>query len=98
MERKFEHQCGKSMRTILVQGDWTNCPHCGVKIPFSPVKPHPVMNIILQPLVNICSSHIDEVMNNNEDDDMEHYIYEVAMETIYGKDIFDFINRVIRER
>jgi hypothetical protein len=30
--------------------------------------------------------------NKYVDDDLEHYIFECAMETLYGDDVWDYIN------
>jgi hypothetical protein len=47
-------------------------------------------DIDLKELKSICE---DAMYNrHNEDSDMEHYIFETAMETIYGKDMWEFYN------
>jgi hypothetical protein len=52
--------------------------------------------IDLKPLRKICQSHInfiDDDEDYHEDNDNDHYVYEIAMETIFGKDVFEFINK-----
>lgn len=51
--------------------------------------------IDLKSLKEICKDYIDYMYNEeeyHEDNDYSHYIYEVAMETIFGKDIWQKIN------
>jgi len=39
-------------------------------------------------LLNLCANHIKDIVDGNEDDDDEHYIYEEVMKTLYGEDVF----------
>lgn len=51
--------------------------------------------IDLNALKEICQNYIDFVDNNeeyHEDNDYDHYIFETAMETIFGKEVWNFIN------
>jgi hypothetical protein len=58
-------------------------------------KPKQLDNIDLQKLRNICQDYIEFIDDDeeyHEDNDYDHYIFESAMETVFGKDIWDFIN------
>jgi len=43
-----------------------------------------------------CEVHIQELADGRLDEDSEHYIYEAAMEAVYGKKIWDWVNYVAR--
>jgi len=43
-----------------------------------------------------CETHIQELMNGEVDTDAEHYIYETAMEAFYGKDVWDWVNKMLK--
>lgn len=48
----------------------------------------------LSSLRSTCEEYIDIVVNDKYGrEDAQHYIYEEAMKAIYGKNIFDFINK-----
>lgn len=48
-------------------------------------------------LMNLTDSHLEEIASGEtQDDDFTQYIYEEAMMAIYGKDIFDWINKFNR--
>jgi len=52
--------------------------------------------IDLTELRNVCQGYIDFIDNDKEyyeDNDYDHYIFEKAMTTIFGKDVFDWINQ-----
>lgn len=52
--------------------------------------------IDLTELRNVCQGYIDFIDNDNEyyeDNNNDHYIFEKAMTTIFGKDVFDWINQ-----
>ena len=49
--------------------------------------------IDIDPLRMICEDYMDAISTNKYvDDDLEHYIFECAMETLYGDDVWDYIN------
>lgn len=51
--------------------------------------------IDLNALKEICQNYIDFVDNDeeyHEDNDYDHYIFETAMETVFGKEVWNFIN------
>jgi hypothetical protein len=58
-------------------------------------KPELITNVDLTALSKICKDYIDFVASRkyHEDNDFKHYIYEVAMETFFGKDVFNYINK-----
>jgi hypothetical protein len=39
----------------------------------------------------------EDVENYREDDDTEHYIYEAAVEALYGKEIWGWLNKIAEE-
>lgn len=52
-------------------------------------------NINVDGLETVCFNYIDYIYKKGEskdDGDFPHHIYEVALETIYGKKVWDFIN------
>ena len=58
-------------------------------------KPEQLENVDTKKLSEICQQYIDFVDNDkeyHEDNDFDHYIFESAMETIFGEKVWDFIN------
>lgn len=55
--------------------------------------PKPVENMDFSGVINICKGHISDIKNHEEDDDSKHYIYEAAMEAVFGSSVFDWINK-----
>jgi len=55
-------------------------------------------SIDLISLRDICSQYMDEVERGEicDDSDNEHYIFETAIETFYGKDVWTWINDKIK--
>lgn len=52
-------------------------------------------NINLEELKKTCQNYIDFIDDDaqyTEDNDYSHYIFENAMEALFGKDIWEFIN------
>ena len=43
-------------------------------------------------LVQSCESHMEAILNGTAREDADHYIYETAMISIYGPNVFDWIN------
>ena len=52
-------------------------------------------NVDLSGLIMTCQEYIDCLHNDNycDREDSEHYIYEEALKALYGKSIFDWINK-----
>ncbi len=47
----------------------------------------------IKPLQTICQNYTNELIKNGYvRDDLEHYIFETAMETVFGKNVWQFIN------
>lgn len=61
-------------------------------------KPVVQKEINIQPLKSICQEYIDFVASeeHHEDNDFKNHIFEKAMITIYGENVFDWINSRIR--
>lgn len=58
-------------------------------------KPKKLKNIDLSKLIEICESYIEFIDNDKEyteDNDFDHYIFETALEAIYGDDVWEFVN------
>ncbi len=57
-------------------------------------KPIKLKEIDLDKLINVCQEYIDFVDNENysDDNDYEHFIYAVALKSVFGEDVFEFIN------
>ncbi len=59
-----------------------------------PYRPQP-LSFLYQDFSKVriaCEAHIQELIDGRVDSDADHYIYENAMEAIYGKDVFDWVN------
>lgn len=56
-------------------------------------KPNQISDPDLKPLRNICRGYINDLSKNGYvNEDHSHYIFEVAMTTVYGKNVWGFIN------
>ena len=63
------------------------------------IKPEQLKEVDLTKLRDICQAYIDFIDDDeeyHEDNDYDHYIFETALETIFGKDVWMFINNKIR--
>ena len=59
------------------------------------LKPKQLKSPNIEPLQKICQEYIDELVKDGYvDDNFDHDIYECAMETIFGKDVWKFINSI----
>jgi hypothetical protein len=59
-------------------------------------KPKQLEQINLDELIKICQEYIDFIDNDEEyyeDNDFDQYIFEKAMETIFGENVFEYINK-----
>ena len=57
-----------------------------------PEKPKQLETLDTQGLRDVCQRYIDSIGTDDEREDDVHYIYEVAIETIFGKDVWRYIN------
>ena len=58
-------------------------------------KPKAVENPDFSMVVDYCKSYIDDLYNKGwVDDDMEYYVFEAAIQAVFGKDIFDWIKKM----
>lgn len=48
------------------------------------------------PLIEICESYVNEAATGYVDEDLKQYIFEEAMKAVFGNDIFDYINIVLK--
>jgi len=44
-------------------------------------------------LVVMCQEHIQEIAVGNNNNDTEHYIYEAAINAVYGDEVWKWINK-----
>ena len=59
------------------------------------IKPTQLKETDLSELREVCQNYIDFIDNDveyREDNDFSNYIFEQALEVIYGKDIWGFVN------
>lgn len=60
-------------------------------------KPQQISNPDLTNLRRNCQEYIDALDRNGYvDEDWDNYIYEEAMKAIFGKDVFEWINKQLR--
>ena len=57
-------------------------------------RPKPLDNIELQPLVKLAEEHLTSLIAGDEDEDFPQWCYEALMEAVYGRKIFEFINKL----
>ena len=56
-------------------------------------KPKQIAAPDLTKLRKICQEYIDSLARDKYvDGDLDHYIFEAAMETVFGKNVWDWIN------
>lgn len=60
-------------------------------------KPKQLETIDLEALKEVCNDYINFIDSEDyhEDNDFDHYIFEAAMETVFGKDVWKYINSKI---
>ena len=55
--------------------------------------PKPLVEPNFEKLIELCNDTLKQISDGDStDNDYEYYIYEEAMQAIYGVDIFDWIN------
>lgn len=59
------------------------------------IKPTPLVNPDFSKLKVICQRQLDELETGDDDGETEHYVYEEAMEAVFGENIWDYINEKI---
>lgn len=49
-------------------------------------------------LIKVCKEYIEDMDNEDfhEDDDDQHYIFEAALEAVFGKDVWKWVNQVMK--
>jgi len=47
-------------------------------------------------LQRVCSEYLESIARDEVDDDHDHWIYEAAMEACFGRNIWGFINGVLK--
>ncbi|MEK6881970.1 MAG: hypothetical protein AABY22_20295 [Nanoarchaeota archaeon] len=57
--------------------------------------PKPVAIKNWEPLIELCEDYIRQLEEEKYvDEDTEHYIFEVAMEAVFGKEVWKWINNI----
>lgn len=63
-------------------------------------KPNPKSIIDYKELNILCQAYLNDIgtdrMSEDEQSHKEHYIFEAAIEAIYGSEVWDYINSVVR--
>lgn len=60
-------------------------------------KPKQLEVLNCEPMRKACQQYIDEIVENKYvDEDLKQYIFECAMETIFGKDVWNWINAMLK--
>lgn len=63
----------------------------------TPAFPLPLAEPKFERLRALCVDYLTDLNKNGRvDDDYKYYIYEVALEAVYGKEVWKFINRVMK--
>lgn len=58
--------------------------------------PQQLPSLDFSPLIKICQDYINDLAREGyADDDYDHYIYETAIECVFGEDVWSWINSVI---
>jgi hypothetical protein len=60
------------------------------------LRPRPQPYQDYEGLVKQCEAYIEELANYSYDEDAKQYIYEAAIEAIYGKGVWKWINSRVR--
>jgi len=54
--------------------------------------PKPISAPDWSPVIETCVSHITEIANGDYDTDGKHWVYESAMEAVFGESVWTWIN------
>jgi hypothetical protein len=55
----------------------------------------PVDNPDFSQVVDLCKEYLEEIKENRyADSDTKHYIFEVALEAVYGKSIWEYVRAI----
>jgi len=60
------------------------------------VAPKPLKNPDYSPIYDLAVEYITNLSTAKFDDGFEHWCYEIVMQTVYGPDIWKYINSVKR--
>ena len=85
-------KCGKPVRD-----EDSFCSKCGTKISRLFPKPELISDPDISRLRDMCMDIVNNISDENgfNGKDDEVYIYECAMNTFYGKDVFKYINQFV---
>lgn len=57
-------------------------------------KPIPLQDMNFDKLIGMCRDYMSQIMNGTrDDDDIKEYIFEAAIEAVYGKKVWPWINK-----
>ena len=57
--------------------------------------PKPIPNPNFNSVRNLCIDHVKNLANGGSHEDSTQYIYEAAMECIFGRSVWDWVNKKI---
>lgn len=59
-------------------------------------RPKPLENPDFSSLIKMCEEHLDDIEKDEDHEDDDHWFYEHAMNTVYGKEskIWDYIKSI----
>jgi len=46
----------------------------------------------LAPLIKLCENYLDTVVKEGGAKDIKHWVYEATLTTLYGKEVWDWLN------
>lgn len=58
-------------------------------------RPKPRKNIQIAAIVDYCESYMDALQSGEYRDDDDHYLFEFVVGHVYGKEVWDWINKII---
>ncbi len=56
-------------------------------------KPRVLASPDFQPLIAHAQAHVNDLAAGRQDDDTKQWFYETAMECVFGKDVFKWVNK-----
>lgn len=80
-------KCGKEVNDKY-------CGNCGTMVKFVPAKPELISTLNFSVLIEACAGYINSEPNDPtfDEDDVEHYIFEAAMNACFGHGVWAYIN------
>lgn len=57
-----------------------------------------IKDVDIGSIVGITEEYLQSLQDGTTVDDIEHYIYETVMEAVYGKEVWIYINSILKTR